>query len=79
MPTGIILAYSVPDGADVLVDGSLQLTSFGTARTPAMMSQVPAGTHNITFRLHGYIEETKSVDVPQGGYTTVYAVLRPIK
>lgn len=77
MPTGTILAYSIPDGAEVFVDGSSLPTRFGIARTPAMIPEVFAGTHNITFRLTGYIDEIKSVSVPQGGYTTVYAILRP--
>ena len=79
MPTGTILAYSIPDGAEVLVDGSSPPTRFGTARTPAMIPEVFAGTHNIIFRLPGYIDEVKSINVPQGGYSTVYAVLLSTK
>ena len=77
MPTGTILAYSIPDGADVLVDGFTLPTMFGYARTPTLIPEVFAGTHNVTFRLPGYTEETKSVNVPQGGYATVYGILRP--
>lgn len=78
MPTGIILAYSIPDGADVYVDGVSLPTRFGAARTPAMIPGVSAGTHDITFRLSGYIGETKTVSVEQGGYATIYAILRPV-
>lgn len=77
MPTGIILAYSIPDGADVYVDGISLPTRFGTARTPAMIPGISAGTHDISFRLSGYRGETKTVRIEQGGYATVYAVLRP--
>ena len=78
MPTGIILAYSIPDGAQVFIDGFSAPTSFGYARTPAMISGISADTHNVTFRLPGYIDETKTISVPQGGYTSVTGILRPI-
>jgi hypothetical protein len=78
MPTGILLVYSIPDGADVYVDGVALPTRFGIARTPAMIPGVSAGTHDITFRLTGYIGETKTISVEQGGYATIYAILRPM-
>ena len=78
MPTGIITAYSIPDGADVYIDGIMMFTRFGTARTPAFISEVPAGKRNVTFTLPGYMSDTKSVDVPQGGYVTVYSILHHI-
>ncbi len=78
MPTGTVLAYSIPDGADVYVDGVALPTRFGIARTPAMIPGVSAGTHDITFRLSGYLGETKTISVEQGGYATIYAILRPV-
>jgi hypothetical protein len=79
MPTGIILAYCIPDGASVLIDGHAVSTVFGPAITPAIIHEVTAGTHSITFRAIGYIEETKTVIVRQGGYTTVTAILHAEK
>lgn len=78
MSTGIILAYSIPDGAQVLIDGSQAFTSYGFARTPAIISGVAANTHYVTFRLPGYIDETKTINVPQGGFTSVTGILRPV-
>jgi hypothetical protein len=78
MPTGTILAYSIPDGAEVYIDGAMISTRTGAARTPAIIPEVPAGTRNITFILKGYIDETKRVEVPQGGYITVYVALHNI-
>ena len=75
MPTGIIMAYSIPDGAQVFIDGIIQFSRFGTARTPTLIPEVPAGTRNVTFTLHGYIDDTKTINVPQGGYATVYGIL----
>jgi hypothetical protein len=79
MPTGIILAYSIPDGADVYVDGYTMPSRFGLSRTPAMIHEVAAGTHTITFRLAGYNDETKVVNVAQGGYAAVYGIMHPTK
>lgn len=77
MPTGTILAYSIPEGADVLVDGISYPSVFGVSRTPTMVPQIPAGNHTVTFRLSGYIEEIRTVNVSPGGYAAVTAVLRP--
>ena len=75
MPTGIILAYSVPEGAEVFIDGVSASNRYGIARTPSLIPEISAGAHNVTFRLHGYNEETLSIDIPQGGYSTVTAIL----
>jgi hypothetical protein len=78
MPTGTVMAYSIPDGAKVLIDGTLMFAKFGEAKTPTIIPEVPAGKRYITFRLYGYVEETKIIDVPQDGYITVTAILHPI-
>ena len=78
MPTGIIMAYSIPDGAQVFIDGVPQPTRFGIARTPTLIPEVPAGIRNVTFTLSGYSSDTKTINVPQGGYATVYGILHPI-
>jgi len=77
MPTGAILAYSIPTGAQVLVDGIQQPTMFGFARTPAVMHEIPAGIRNVTFILPGYENVNISTDVPQGGYSTITAIMNP--
>ena len=79
MPTGVILAYSIPAGAQVLVDGIQQPTIFGFARTPAVMHEIPAGIRNVTFILPGYENVIISTDVPQGGYSTITAIMNPAK
>jgi hypothetical protein len=76
MPTGSILAYSIPDGAQILIDGFVAPTTFGFARTPAIIHEVSAGNHIVTFKLPGYIDMTISTEVPQGGYSTITAILR---
>ena len=78
MPTATILAYSVPDGAEVFIDGASASSRYGSARTPVLIPEVSAGRHNVTFRLRGYNEETLSVDIPQGGYSTVTAILHRV-
>ncbi len=79
MPTGSILAYSIPDGANVLVDGVSYPTTFGFPRTPAIIPGVPAGSHNVTFTLPGYESVTIPTSVPQAGYSTVTAIMRPAR
>lgn len=78
MPTGTIMAYSIPDGAQVSIDGTIMFAKFGDARTPTIIPEVPAGLRYVTFRLYGYVEETKTIDVPQGGYVTITAILHPV-
>jgi hypothetical protein len=75
MPTGIVLAYSVPDGASIFMDNIAVFTRFGAARTPALIPQISAGEHNIAFKLSGYTEKLMRIQVQQGGYTTVSAIL----
>jgi hypothetical protein len=75
MPTGIIFAYSVPDGAEILMDGNSIYSAFGSSRTPALIHEISADTHSVTFRLHGYAEQTPTARVSQGSYTTVNAIL----
>jgi hypothetical protein len=77
MPTGTVLAYSVPDGAEILIDNAPVSSRFGAARTPAIIPEVAGGTHNITFRLNGYAEKTMTVEIQQGGYATITAILSP--
>jgi hypothetical protein len=79
MPTGIILAYSIPDGAQVFVDGYTESTGFGITRTPAMIHDVYAGTRVLTFVLPGYKNVTISIDLQQNGYSTVTAIMYPDK
>jgi hypothetical protein len=77
MPTGTVLAYSVPDGAEILIDNAPVSSRFGSARTPAIIPEVSGGTHNITFRLYGYVEKIMVIQVQQGGYATITAILNP--
>lgn len=77
MPTGTIMAYSIPDGAQVLIDGTTVFGTFGSSRTPTIIPGVPAGMRDVTFILPGYIDMTKTINVPQGGYATVYGILYP--
>lgn len=80
MPTGTISAYSIPDGADVYIDGIAIPAQYGApARTPTIIPGISAGTHDVTFRLSGYVDEVKTVDVIQGGWTSITAVFHPIK
>lgn len=48
------MAYSVPDSAEIYIDGTPAIYPSGEImRTPIMISDVPVGIHYMTFKLHG--------------------------
>lgn len=76
MTGGGIMAYSVPEGAEIYIDGSPAIyPSGGTITTPAMIKEIPVGMHYITFKFPGYVEETKITDVIEGQWADVDAIL----
>ena len=76
--TGEIRVYSDPDGANIYIDGNPVRNSSGQlARTPVIITDVPAGVRYVTFRMPGMMEETETVDVGPGSYSNAYATMRP--
>ncbi|MBU0778328.1 PEGA domain-containing protein, partial [Patescibacteria group bacterium] len=75
-PTGIakgsIHFVTVPTGADVYLDGNPQ-----GVKTPATVTDIPAGEHTFTLKLAGYNDLTGPVTVVGGSTVEVYAVLTP--
>lgn len=70
------MAYSVPDNAEIYIDGTPAIYPSGKImKTPIMISDVPVGIHYVTFRFPGYTEETKVADVREGQWTDVDAIL----
>lgn len=70
------MAYSVPEGAEIYIDGSPAIyPSGGIIITPAMIREIPVGTHYVTFKLLGYVEDTKIAEVREGQWTDVDAIL----
>mgnify|MGYP003311901804 CR=1 FL=1 len=56
--TGKIAFDSNPQGAEVWLDGD-----DSGSRTPCILSDIPYGTHSVTYRLDGYCEYNDSLEV----------------
>jgi hypothetical protein len=71
--TGSITFSSTPSGADIYLDGTLQVT-----KTPATITSVSAGSHSYTLRLSGYSDATGTVTVVAGQTASVSVTLTSI-
>ena len=71
--TGSISFASNPSGANIYLDGTLQ-----TAKTPATITNISAGSHSYTLRLTGYNDATGTVTVTAGQTATVSVTLTPV-
>ncbi len=56
--TGVINVHSVPKGADVLIDGSVQ-----REKTPAVIDNIIPGSHEVIIRKDGYTSWKKTLEV----------------
>ncbi|MCE5297363.1 MAG: PEGA domain-containing protein, partial [Methanoregulaceae archaeon] len=66
--TGTLYVASVPSGATILMNG----TDFGT--TNGLVTEVPAGSQNLTLVKEGYQPKTVIVFVPDGGVKMLASV-----
>jgi hypothetical protein len=71
--TGSISFSSSPSSADIYLDNVLQ-----SAKTPATITSVSAGSHSYLLRLAGYNDSTGTVTVTAGMTATVSVTLTPI-
>jgi hypothetical protein len=71
--TGSISFSSSPSGADIYLDNVLQ-----SAKTPATITSVSAGSHSYLLRLTGYTDATGTVTVTSGQTATVSITLTPV-
>lgn len=69
---GSISFASVPEGAEIFLDGVDQLV-----RTPATITDVPVGSHTYTLKLSGYNDYTGTVEVLKDQTVSVTAGLVP--
>ena len=70
---GSIIFTSTPSGADIYLDNVLQ-----TAKTPATITSVSAGSHAYILRLTGYNDATGTVTVTAGQASNVSVTLTPV-
>lgn len=76
--TGTIRTYSEPSGANIYIDENPVLDQYGQiARTPVTITDVPNGVRQVTFRMHGHLDEMKLVDIYPGSWSDIAAKMRP--
>ena len=72
--TGSVSVSSTPSGAQILLDGALQ-----KSRTPAMLTNIEAGSHELVLRLSGYKDAQRSISVTAGGTSSVTVTLTRVQ
>lgn len=78
IPIGYIVANTGPDEAEVYLDGKPVLDSIGRiVTTPVTITNITTGTHKITFKKDGYLDEDIYVYVENGLYSDARAALIP--
>lgn len=77
VPYGHIVANTIPDRAEVYLDGQPVFDSVGrVATTPVTVLDISTGVHKVTFKKQGYFDENVDVLIQNGLYSDVGAVLR---
>jgi Zn-dependent protease len=69
---GVLIVESVPSGASIYIDGSLNGT------TPVTFRAVATGVHAASFKMAGYVDYTTKVTVIPGAVTTLVGTLAPV-
>jgi hypothetical protein len=79
IPYGYLVANTIPDGAEIYIDGQPIFDTVGKVlTTPASILGIVIGRHTVTFRKKGYSDTNIDVFIENGLYSDAYAVLRPI-
>lgn len=70
---GSLLVVSIPLNAQVILDGQLIQKGEEPITTPVLMTNIPAGRHNLILTLPGFIDQSICIGIEEGGYikTTV--------
>lgn len=78
MTTGTVKVYSFPDNVEIHMDGNpIRDVSGDIAKTPSIITDIPPGAHQMTFRMPGYYDEIRLVDVQAGTQSNVYVMMKP--
>lgn len=79
IPYGYLVANTIPDEAEIYIDGQAVFDSVGKVlTTPASILGIVVGRHTVTFRKKGYSDSIVEIDIDNGLYSDAYAVLRPL-
>ncbi len=76
---GYMVTNTVPDGADIYLDGQPVLDINGNiAKTPSSVTGIITGIHTVTFRKEGYNDTSVTVDIQNGLYSDARATLQQL-
>lgn len=79
IPYGYLVANTIPDGAEIYVDGQPIFSTVGKVlATPASILGIVVGKHTVTFRKKGYSDTNIEIYIENGLYSDASAVLIPI-
>jgi hypothetical protein len=74
---GHIVANTIPDGAEVYMDGQPVFDTVGrVVTTPVTILDIITGVHRVTFKKQGYFDENVDVLIQNGLYSDAYTTLR---
>lgn len=78
IPYGYLVANTIPDGAEIYIDGQAVFDTVGKVlTTPVTIINITTGRHKITFIKDRYFDEDVYVYVENGLYSDAFAILRP--
>ena len=79
IPYGYLVTNTIPDGAEIFIDGQPILDTVGKVlTTPASVLGIVVGKHTVTLRKKGYSDTNIDIFIENGLYSDAYAILRPI-
>ena len=79
IPYGNLVANTIPDGAEIYIDGRPVFDSVGKiSTTPASVLGIVVGGHDVTFRKKGFSDMNVRIYIENGLYSDAYAELKPI-
>ena len=79
IPYGNLVANTIPDGAEIYIDGKPVFDTIGKVlTTPASVLGIVVGKHDITFRKKGFSDMNLEIYIENGLYSDAYAELKPI-
>ncbi len=77
IPYGHIVANTIPDEAEVYLDGQPVFDTVGrVVTTPVTILNIATGVHKVTFKKQGYFDENVDVLIQNGLYSDAGAILR---
>ena len=76
---GHMVVNSIPDGADIYIDGKIvQDINGNIATTPSSITGIITGMHTVTFKKAGYTDTSITIEIQNGLYSDVRTKLEPI-